>query len=339
MTRRLSIRSGARVDWVSTNAVNSFDLGGSTPVDLESVLHGPFDQQFDLWSAFITAEYELSPTVTATSGFGYAMRSPTMTELYAVGPFIAALPQFAFTTLFGNPNLKPERLRQVDVGLQADHGWLRGGVNSFYAWVDDYITYDYLSPPTGSLYGFVNTDRATLSGGEFFSEVDVTQRLTAFGTLSYVEGRDQTRAINRSPVCEDFFLSNLCDPDGPRSSSLISPAPTSEEPLPVIPPLQSRVGVIIHEPAENPLWSLELSARIVNADDRVATSLREQQTPGFATYDARGYWQAFDDLLLTGGVLNLTDRFYQEFFDSRLGLTVPVYQPGRSFYFGFELTY
>jgi outer membrane receptor protein involved in Fe transport len=223
----------------------------------------------------------------------------------------------------GNPNLAVERLWQIDIGLNADYDRFHGGIRGFHAWIGDYITFETwgnfpgLSDPT-LLVQFINTDLATLAGGEAYGAYDWNDWLTAFGTLCYVEGRDQTRGI-RGVFDTPFF----------------NYAP--QEPLPGIAPLESRLGVRLHATEEDPPWGLELSARIVDNQDRVASSLFEEQTPGFTTCDVRGYWQATDHLLLVAGVENLTDKQYREHLDLRTGYG--VYQPGRSFYFGSELQY
>lgn len=100
--------------------------------------------------------------------------------------------------------------------------------------------------------------------------------------------------------------------------------------------MEGRVGVRLTEPC-NGRWALEFSSRIVDNQDRIATTLLEQETPGFTTYDLRGFLQATDNLLLVAGVENLTDKNYQEHFDPR-NIT-QVFQPGRNFYFGAELLY
>ena len=69
---------------------------------------------------------------------------------------------------------------------------------------------------------------------------------------------------------------------------------------------------------------------------RVALSLDEIATPGFATVDMRAY-RRFGNWLTTAGVENMTDRFYREHLDYRSGLG--VFRPGVNFYFGAELTY
>ncbi len=75
---------------------------------------------------------------------------------------------------------------------------------------------------------------------------------------------------------------------------------------------------------------------MVDNQDRVAASLAEVATPGVTTYDIRGYRQV-GSVLLTGGVENFTDKFYQEHIDYRSGLG--VYRPGIGAYCGAEWRY
>ena len=326
VTDRFTVKTGARVDWVSTNAARfadhtDYDLDGS-PDDLEALLGGDFSQNFALWSAFLTGELEITEHWTGSAGFGYAMRPPTMTELYAAGTALAILQQ-GVSLVFGEPNLDPERLWQLDLGLKADYGCFRGGIHGFYAWIHDYITYESAATFSGIsdalLVRFVNTDLATLSGGEIYGEYDWNCYTTPFATVSYVEGRDHSRGDRGALVPPDF---NFGD----------------EEPLPGIVPLESRVGVRFHDPCcEKPRWVVELSARIVDDQDRVASSLLERETSGFTTYDLRSYYRATDNLLLVAGVENFTDKQYREHLDLRTG--TGVFQPGASFYFGVEATY
>ena len=113
----------------------------------------------------------------------------------------------------------------------------------------------------------------------------------------------------------------------------------AEEPLPGILPLESRVGLRLHQACPRPRWSVELSARIVDSQYRVASSLLESPTEGFTVWDLRSYWQPTDRLLLVAGVENFTDMNYREHLDFRSPSGNAVYQPGANFYFGSELTY
>ncbi len=329
---RLKVKTGGRIDWVNTNATSHVRLmlvSDPGTSDLEEFLGANFDQYFNLGSAFVTAEYTLCDHWTASAAGGFAMRPPTMTELYAISPFLTVMPQFASTAPFGNPELESERRWQIDLGVQAKYTNCRAGVNAFHAWVDDYITLDliFINDLEGTgqlpLYGFVNTELATLAGFETYGEYDVNRCTTAFATMSFVEGRDHRRIGNN-------FLGGF-GVNRPRSD-----VTGHEEPLYAVSPLEARVGFRIQEPTER-RYGVELAARIVDDQNRVATSLLESETPGFTTYDVRGFWRVCKNLMLVSGVENLTDKQYREHLDSRNFSS--VFQPGVNFYFGAELTY
>ncbi len=344
---RLLFKSGGRLDYAHTG-IDSFPsgvtctlvqntLGSARLVDKT----GEFDRDFLLGLAYATGEYKLNPAWTATAGIGHAERAPTETELYAMGPFLAILQQ-GFTTVIGNPDLNTEKLYQVDLGLKRDYGRLRLGLNGFYAFVNDYITYDALNPqqgivkiPTSPLVNnaltvkFVNTDWATLSGFEAYGEADATDWLTPFATISFVEGRDQTRDHRGALIINSQAPFNVI----PGLGVLGSP----EEPLAGIGPLEARLGLRLHEACRNPRYGVEFTARLVAPQNRVATSLGELKSPGFTIYDLRSYWRVRRGVLLTAGIENLFDRFYREHLDLRTGLG--VYQPGLNGYLGVQLTY
>jgi outer membrane receptor protein involved in Fe transport len=349
-----TLNLGARVDLVTADARErvpgmgtvEFPLPPFTdPIELELIerdlselKQAGLEQSFTPWSVYATLERRINCCWTLWGGAGHAVRPPSLTELYAERPFIGSL-QPGLTFVEGDPELDPERLTQLDLGLRGDLGDLRMSLTGFYAWVHDYIIYDYVGfdvddfVPGEDLqqvtYG--NTDLATLVGFELIAEQDFNSWLTGFAVMSYVEGRDRTRgepsrlgAIRR----EEALL-----PGAPRSRA----DGVEDEPLPGIPPLESRVGVRIHEAARHPRWGIEFEARIVAAQNRVARTLFEQVTPNFAVGNIRSYWQARRNLLLIAGVENFTDTFYREHLDYRPGRG--VFQPGVNFYFSGELTY
>lgn len=362
-SERLRLNAGGRVDFVSTDARNPTEGTGfynfyqiSPVADFEEFKHAGLEQNFVLWSLFATSQYELNDCWSVTAGAGHGQRPPSLTELYASGSFIGAL-QPGLSFLEGDPELDPEKRTQIDLGIKGEFGRSRMAVNGYYAWIQDYITFEEVrgnafndffnmflppgAPPRAFVPGqdfqqlvYTNTDLATLAGFEFQFEHDVTNAVTGFATLSYVEGRDHTRnevsrlaAIRRAPFTPPFF-------DGTENRSL---ADNDDEPLPGIVPLQARVGVRWHEPVADPDWGLELEARIVDSQDRVATSLFEQATPGFTIWNLRGYIRPYDHFTVTAGVENFTDKFYREHLDYRSGRG--VFQPGVNFYCSTELTY
>lgn len=351
MTDRLRLRSGGRMDWVraSTNQrliSGNIDLFGPPgpqfqqsrfEVDPTIYSTSPFDtnnvRNFYLLAGYVQSEYKLTEEMTGIFSFGHAQRAPNMTELYSTGPFIGILQQ-GTSRLIGDPNLKSEKLTQFDIGLQADYGWFQGGAGAFFGWVNDYITFDQNNGGPGlTQVVFTNTDLATLAGTELYGQMQMTDWLTSFGVLSYVQGIDQTHSDRRRS--RDLASSRRNDPTTGQFAS-------STEPLPQIPPLESLVGFRIHEPTPERRWQVEFSARVVAGQNNFAKSLGEFPTPGFTIFNVRTYWQATEQLLLTAGVENIGDKLYREHLDPISGNLIgmaPFFRPGTNFYFGTQFTY
>jgi iron complex outermembrane receptor protein len=301
---RTTVKAGARADWAGVNTVP-----GTLPQNAMD------DQNYTLGAGFVTTEYELTDVWTLNAGYGYAERAPTPTDLYAL-TFLELLQpggDLDFRGSLRGPNpiaLDKERLSQFDVGASYEFCYVRGGINFFFGWIDDYVTYQY----NGGLMNTVNTD-ARLAGGEWFTEVDLTENWTGFATISYVQATDEVR----------------------------------NEPLWGIPPLDSRVGLRYQQPG----WGFEFAARIVDNQDRIAqaiftdgitsASLGEQVTPGYTVLDIRGFYSINDVWRLVGGVENVGDRNYQEHLDARRDLSYGtpggVFRPGLNAYFGLIGTY
>ncbi len=319
---RITVRSGARIDYVSTGADN---MVRGVPAPVSTILNAELDQQFVLWSTYLTSEFRIDDRWSASLAGGIAQRPPTLTELYAIGPFIGTIQQ-GLTFVGGNPRLKPERTRQFDIGLNYQDQDIKARISAFNVWVENYITYDLTTPvdPDGGLTTgvlFTNTDLASLNGFEIASEVRLLPRITGFANISFVEGRDHSRRESARSVM------------GPRSGQPGRP----KEPLPGIPPLVAITGLRFHDEAASPRWWTELQARIVDDQDRVARTLGELTTPGFTTWDLRSFRKIGKSTVLIAGVENLFDKFYFEHLDYRAGLG--VFRPGINYYFGTEVSY
>jgi outer membrane receptor protein involved in Fe transport len=90
---------------------------------------------------------------------------------------------------------------------------------------------------------------------------------------------------------------------------------------------------------ESDRWGIELSARIVDNQNRVAASLLETPTPGFTVWDLRTFWRPRQDIIFVGGVENFTDKNYREHLDFHAQNGISVFQPGINGYVGGELQY
>ncbi len=310
---------GVRADWLYTDAREE-------EIRTNSSLPG-FDQDMarnnTMYAFYLDNEIDLDEIWSVDAGFGHAHRPPSLTERYADGLFLGLF-QNGFTRVIGDPNLNPERAWQADLGLRADYGDVRGGVRGFYTWILDYATYDVATVGAGGPFGAqlvhsTSSDLATLAGFEIDGAIDWNDYITLFGSLSYVEGRDQDLNV----------------------------------PLTAIYPLEGRVGIRMHDASAERRWALEFFGRIVDDQDRLG-GLRsgpniatvEQATPGFTVWHLRGYWAASRNIRLTAGVENLFDRNYLEHLDLRLPASaidsIPELQllaPGITPYAGMEWTF
>lgn len=324
-TSRWTTKIGGRIDYYGTTADASqlranTSLPGITPTDT-SVLN----QNDVLLAFYLTNDYKVNDNTVIQIGGGHAQRAPTLRERYSDGLFLAIL-QSGFSRVIGNPSVRKERAWQIDAGIDyEDDIWL-GKLHAFGSWIDDYITYqgNLVSPPLGArLLQTINTDYATLAGVEASGEVNVTPMLSTYGSISYVDGRDH--GIDRA--------------------------------LPQISPLQARIGVRWHDPADQPQWGTDFGFRIVDNQKMVGFvhavgggSPVQVETPtgGFMTAYLRGYYNITENMNVVGGIENLFDRTYLEHLDLRLpnetigGTTfasTAVYSPGITPYIGVEWTH
>jgi outer membrane receptor protein involved in Fe transport len=103
--------------------------------------------------------------------------------------------------------------------------------------------------------------------------------------------------------------------------------------------LTGTVAIRVFEPKTRK-WMVEFSARIVTAQDYVATSISELTSPGFATFALRGHYRVSQHLRLNLALENLFNQPYSEpgslvILNSQ-GTPALVKEPGFSALMGLE---
>ncbi len=347
------VRAGGRIDYANADitdrdtklAVIGFDDPAAT---YANVMGTPeYEAHYLMPSLFTTVDRKFDEHWVGTINVGYAERPPNLTELYAAQPFMFLL-QNGLNNVTGDPRLKDEKLIQLDLSLNYKSHELHAGVRGFHAWAFDYITFENTrivrGPPVAAVQQvylrYVNTDLATLTGGEAYADLWPDDAISPFITTRYVDGRDRTRNGDFATTVGTSANASTRDYGairGSKSGGIGAP----EEPLPGISPLETRVGIRLNDPSPRREWNHELSARIVSPQDRVATSLLETPTGGFTVWDLRTVFRpaANRGLTLVLGVENFTDKFYREHLDFRSATGYTVYQPGVNFYSGMNLVY
>ncbi|MDO4709294.1 MAG: TonB-dependent vitamin B12 receptor [Pseudomonadota bacterium] len=97
--------------------------------------------------------WQLSDALRVSASWGNAFKAPTFNELYYPG--------------FGNAALRPERARNLELGLRGEHDWGGWNVQAFQNTVDDLIAYD------AAIFAPGNIDRARIRGLEIGADTDI----------------------------------------------------------------------------------------------------------------------------------------------------------------------
>ena len=254
--------------------------------------------------------YELAKGLELFTGLGYSVRVPDPQERYfALNRAMMCSDTNPFCAWVGNPNLKPSKNAELDLGIKYSAPNLLAKATIFYSYVNDYITVykqkvqnpSMIAPDFGFARSYTNVD-AQFYGFEASATYNPLKNLFVFGGASYTVGRkdtNSTKNINDKDVAE-------------------------------VPPLKARLGARY----DTGLWFVEAETLMSATQDRVDRDLQEQKTSGWAIVNLRvgAEWKNFR---LVAGVDNLFDKKYYEHLSYqrdpfRTGVKVP--EPGRSFY-------
>jgi outer membrane cobalamin receptor len=315
-----------------------------------------------LGMAYMASKLRTSAHVNWNAGVAFAMRAPSLAELYSDEPYVPMI-RFGNSYIDGNSSLDAEKNVQIDFGLAYTRERWSWGARAFMANIFDYVLTvpsnvtptqlgsqtnvmgrDFSSFPAISRgdiaegtpnadqsqagYRYSNVDYAVLYGGDLYAEVPLAAAWSLGGTLSYVEG------VNYDP---QQFEQDISLPSSGRMVAL-----GGQDSLPGIYPLSGTIELRWFEP-EHERYGLEFASRLVAEQDRVAATLAELPTDGFIVCSIRGHWQATQNLRLTAAVENLFDVGYTQHGSLVIvgpsGVPTFVPEPGISAVFGADLRY
>lgn len=297
-----------------------WSLTGTVRLDTESATVGTVSELFrqeaggDLEgydtepSLALAARWQVGEAWSLMAGAGRVVRFPTALERYS-DRFPGTRYQISAEFL-GDPGLEPEDAVQLDLGAAWAANRTSVDVQVFYRVLDQPIT--LLPDPTLSrrlpsspplVYRFVNGDQSIWWGGEAQLRGTLGDAWFWRAGLSWIRGEDDT----------------------------------FDEPAFGVPPLVTHLG-LRWQPAERPFWA-DLSARVADDQDRVASTLREQSTPGSTLLDLHGGYRISPHWAVRAGLENLLDEDFTNHLnplDPFTGERVP--EPGRSFSLGLTLS-
>lgn len=232
--------------------------------------------------------YALTDEHTWYGQYAEGFRTPTAKALY--GRFENAEAGY---TVEPNPDLEPEKSRSYETGLRGRFDSGSFDVAVFYNKYRDFINEDAITPGADQLtFQSNNIKHATIKGAEVRGRLDLNvfgapQGLYTRGSVAYLQGRN--------------------DDTG--------------EPLNSISPLTGVFGLGYDQEHYGTLLSWTLVKKKNRVDDSNFYSpdgvSSQFKSPGYGALDFTGYYKVTQDITLSGGVYNLTDKKYWLWDDVR----------------------
>jgi iron complex outermembrane receptor protein len=317
--------AGVRVDWWTGQDERATIAVGTGPGSARPNPTAGMRRRETLPSGFARYERVVGAATTLYAGVGHVQRAPDYWELISKE---SASSLSAFET-------RPEKVTQLDAGVQYRHGAVSGSVAVFVNGISGFILIEsnYAKPiaatgvgttsggMSGGMAGGTSERTATITrnvdasswGGEVTATLEATKRLKIDTSLAYVRGQNRT----------------------------------DDRPLAQLPPLEGRLG--LQYQADR--WSIGALTRLVAAQDRYALNQGNivgqdlGPTASFGVFSLNGVWCVTRRAHLTAGIDNLFDTTYAEFV-SRSGANVPgfttttrVNEPGRTVWIKLALRY
>ena len=272
LTDKLGARVNARFDY------SPRDVRMDEAVD---ILAGRWDtdelaKTYVLGNASATFEYKVNSQTRLRLAAAYVGRLPTHVENY--GHYVYNYVDGYFYS--GNPNLKPERSSQVDLGVE--HWSDRFGIraNVFANYIQNFIVGlndEGLVGGSSTLRFrvFDNSDAAMMMGAEMSGVFQVTKDIEIAGTMAYTRGQNVEY----------------------------------DEPMHLIPPFSGLLSVRYNKEK----WWGEVETRMALPQNRVARVVAEEDgTDGYFIVNLRSSLTLANEYELKTGVDNLFDTYYHE---------------------------
>ncbi|MBM4075925.1 MAG: TonB-dependent receptor, partial [Planctomycetes bacterium] len=278
---------GGRIDLVQST-VNTGDriITESNPIGSASTTNyrpGDTEPHHLLGMLYSTTSVHMSETFRMNGGMAFAMRPPSVAELYQDEPYEPAY-RFGNSFTDGLSSIDPEKNVQLDLGFSGESGRWKFGGRGFYTYINDYIMAvpsqtspgvplgsetnvlgrDFSSFPAGfredlnqgtpnadatsAGYQYANLDFVDIWGSDAFLEVQPEEWFSLRGMLSYVY------ATNHDPL---QFIADPVTFDS-RDGTFVSVG--GSEPLPGIYPLNATITARVFQPTDD-LWSIAFVTR------------------------------------------------------------------------------
>lgn len=154
----------------------------------------PSRQRTDLLpGATLQVDWAVAPGVSLFAGYGHATRAPDQQERFFALTGMGGRPAWV-----GNPDLRPSRNDEVDVGARYSEAGVLLEATAYHSWVGDYVALVPAVAGTATAKTYDNVD-ARLYGGEASAQVRLPLHLFAGARLAYTRGLTRSGSLAEIP--------------------------------------------------------------------------------------------------------------------------------------------
>lgn len=281
IAEKQTLKYGLRVDQVDATASKANTaINGHSPNQSYQYYYGitAEDQSETNVGGLLRYERELGTGLSFFTGLSRSVRTADATER---GMNKWTPPATASNRWIGNPNIKPEKHHQFDIGLSKNTSKFALSGVVFFDKVNDYILRDTARGQAGILRSdgaeiYRNVD-AELYGVELDGKLSLTNNLDLTGSLAYVRGTNTT--------------------DGSR-------------PIAQTPPLNGKLQLDYSQDK----WGLGARVNFAANQDRIDVLSKQEvgETAGHGTLDLYGNYQINKTFSMRAGIDNILDKNYAE---------------------------
>jgi iron complex outermembrane receptor protein len=292
------LKYGLRVDQVNASASKADVVtGGRTANQNYTAVYGygASDKQETNVGGLLRYEKALSDTTTVFTGVSRSVRTADETERYINKWGMTGTDRWV-----GNPNLKPEKHNQLDLGIAQQQGKLHWTGTVFADKVNDFILRDKVTSGANAGAQIYRNVDADLVGAELGADTKLNDKLKLSGDLAYVKRTDTT----------------------------------DNRPIAQTPPVNGKVQLDY----TGTKWGAGSRVRFAAGQDRIDTAMlgatEVGQSPGYGVLDAYGRYTLSKSTKVRFGVDNVLDKTYAEHVSRRnldlSGTIERVNEPGRT---------
>lgn len=242
--------------------------------DATGFLAGDLQDNRKIWTGNLTALYQLNQHMAVSAGVVKGFNAAT-----PVDRFLSA-PQLDGFYHYGDPGIRPEANFSKTIGwrgMKDKWSWnLTFFHNQLRNLIERRIDTTHTTPIAGlrGVKRAVNISKAVIKGASAYLACYITPALHSSFTISYLNGRDG----------QDGNLPNIA-------------------------PLEFSPKITLEHPGKD-LW-VSLKADIATGQDRYAPAYGEIPTPSYAVFDLSGGGKVTEQVELSLGISNLSNRYYR----------------------------